>query len=714
MSTDIKYPYKKPEIWGGIECTINRVNDKYRDQLALCGHYSREDDILKISQLGIRKIRYPVLWEYHCAGNETHWDWTATQLEKLKALHLEPIVTLLHHGSGPKHTDLLDKKFPLQFAAYAKEVAEKFPGLRYFTPVNEPLTTARFSGLYGFWYPHHRNEKSFAEILLNEVEGIVRAMQEIRKIIPHAELIQTEDLAKTHSTSALDYQAAFENRRRWLTYDLLCGKVNSKHFFWKYFIALGIKPSRLSFFVDNPTPPSVMGFNYYITSERYLDQDIANYPAFTHGGNGRHIYADTEAVRTGHNEGIPGLLTEAWNRYRIPLAVTECYLHCTREEQVRWLKEVWDECCGLNNKGIPIVALTAWSLIGAFDWNSLLTREANDYEPGAFIISNGELRPTLLSQAIRGLAVNGEYKHPLLANKGWWHRLSKKSEQQTNTHTVNSSPLLIFGRNGMLGAEMMKTCGARGIEYIAFSKEDLDILDAEEIKNAIEKFKPWAIINATGFVNVDEAELHPSECFAINALAPEMLGQICQAYGLPLMGFSTDLVFDGSKSSPYYEEDPVLPINTYGASKAAGEKLMIAANSSALVIRSSVFFGTTDKFSFVDAVKEAMEQGSTFYTPHDVLVSPTYLPDLCNAALDLFIDGLSGIWHLTNEGSTTWADFAYDIATRLRLGTNNLVSKPVDEMGWKARRPRNSVLQSEKGVFLPPLENALDRYLELK
>jgi dTDP-4-dehydrorhamnose reductase len=713
MSTGIKYPYKRPEIWGGIECTINRVNDKYRDQLALCGHYTREDDNLKISQLGIRKIRYPVLWEYHCAGNELHWDWTAKQLEKFKALRIDPIVTLLHHGSGPKHTDLLDKKFPVQFAAYAKEVAEKFPGLKYFTPINEPLTTARFSGLYGLWYPHHCNEKSFAEILINEVEGIVRAMKEIRKVIPDAELIQTEDLAKTHSTPLLGYQAAFENKRRWLTYDLLCGKVNTKHFFWKYLIGLGIKPSRLSFFLDNPTPPSVMGFNYYITSERYLDENTACYPEFTHGGNGRHIYADTEAVRTGKTEGIASLLTEAWKRYRIPLAVTECYLHCTREEQVRWLKEVWDECCGLTNNGIPIVAITAWSLLGAFDWNSLLTRETNDYEPGAFIISNGELRPTLLSTAIKGLADNGEYNHPLLENKGWWHRVSGKS-QQVAACISKSSPLLIFGRKGMLGMAMMKSCLARGIEYIAFSKEELNILDAAEIKNAIEHYKPWAIINATGFVNVDEAELYPSECFAINAHAPELLGQICQAYGLPLMGFSTDLVFDGSKSSPYHEEDPVLPINTYGASKAEGEKLMIAANSSALIIRSSAFFGTGDKLSFVDAVKEAMELGNTFYMPQDVLVSPTYLPDLCNAALDLFIDGLSGIWHLTNDGSTTWADLAFDIASRLRLGTNNLVSKPVEEMGWKARRPRNSVLQSEKGVALPSLENALDRYLELK
>ena len=101
--------------------------------------------------------------------------------------------------------------------------------------------------------------------------------------------------------------------------------------------------------------------------------------------------------------------------------------------------------------------------------------------------------------------------------------------------------------------------------------------------------------------------------------------------------------------------------------------------------------------------------------PDDVIVSPTYVPDLCNVALDLLIDEVSGIWHLSNEGSTTWARFALDIAERIGDDKNkkvNLVSRPSNEMGWKARRPLYSVLQSEKGILLPPLENALDRYFE--
>jgi dTDP-4-dehydrorhamnose reductase len=119
------------------------------------------------------------------------------------------------------------KIFPELLADYAKEVARKFPWIKYYTPVNEPLTTARFSGLYGLWYPHATNNKSFLVMLLNQLKAVVLSMKAIREINPDAKLVQTEDLAKIHSTPKLKYQRDFENHRRWLSYDLLCGKVTA-------------------------------------------------------------------------------------------------------------------------------------------------------------------------------------------------------------------------------------------------------------------------------------------------------------------------------------------------------------------------------------------------------------------------------------------------------------------------------------------------------
>ncbi|HWJ29288.1 MAG TPA: hypothetical protein VNS32_22300, partial [Flavisolibacter sp.] len=195
-------PYYSPEIWGGIECTINRVNNRFFDQLDYSGHYNRELDIEHIAGTGIKKIRYPVLWERHQPQkNETiDWSWTEQQLNNIREKNIDVIAGLVHHGSGPAFTDLTDPEFPYLLADYAGKVAEQFPWINFYTPVNEPLTTARFSGLYGLWYPHHTNDRSFVQILLNELKGVVLSMNAIRKINPHARLIQTEDLGKTYST----------------------------------------------------------------------------------------------------------------------------------------------------------------------------------------------------------------------------------------------------------------------------------------------------------------------------------------------------------------------------------------------------------------------------------------------------------------------------------------------------------------------------------
>ncbi|MGZ3918362.1 MAG: glycoside hydrolase, partial [Flavisolibacter sp.] len=145
-----------PEIWGGIECTINRVNHQFFDQLEYSGHYERTGDLQHIADLGIKKIRYPVLWEKHQPERNSviDWSWTRERLQELREKNIGVIAGLLHHGSGPKFTDLADPDFPRLLAGYARSVAEEFPWIEYYTPVNEPVTTARFSGLYGLWYPH--------------------------------------------------------------------------------------------------------------------------------------------------------------------------------------------------------------------------------------------------------------------------------------------------------------------------------------------------------------------------------------------------------------------------------------------------------------------------------------------------------------------------------------------------------------------------------
>src|SRR5213592_974333 len=107
---------------------------------------------------------------------------------------------------------------------------------------------------------------------------------------------------------------------------------------WDYLTYVGVKESELEWFIPNACPPDVVGINHYLTSERFLDERLGRYPASCHGGNGRQAYADVEAVRVCRQlTGPEGLLAEGWERYRLPLAITEAHLGCSREEQVRWL-----------------------------------------------------------------------------------------------------------------------------------------------------------------------------------------------------------------------------------------------------------------------------------------------------------------------------------------------------------------------------------------
>jgi beta-glucosidase/6-phospho-beta-glucosidase/beta-galactosidase len=415
------------ELWGGIECTIRRVGNSYSNQLISSGHHARIDDLDRFAELGISRLRYPILWEQVAPESLDcpDWTWTDARMARLRELGIEPIVTLLHHGSGPHYTALHQRNFVPGLARFARMVAERYPWIKHYTPVNEPLTTARFSGLYGIWYPHGLDDRTFIRIQLNQIKGIQAAMRAIREVTPDAQLIQTEDLGKTHCTPNLREQAEFENHRRWLTFDLLGGRVGRQHPLWNYLRKSGASAAELLELAANPLPPDLLGINHYITSERFLDENHHHFPAHhLRQSEARVNYADVEAVRVRSVQlaGLPGLLRETWERYGLPIASTEVHLNCTREEQMRWVQNAWDIANELKEEGVDMRAITIWSLLGAYDWNTLLTREGAFYETGVFDVRGGQPRPTALFKMIRSLASHGHYEHPVLQTKGWWER----------------------------------------------------------------------------------------------------------------------------------------------------------------------------------------------------------------------------------------------------------------------------------------------------
>ena len=715
-------------LWAGVEATVNRVGNKYSDQIQRSGHALRITDLDRLASLGIKAVRYPILWERTAPRslNELDWRWADERLTYLRRLGISPIVGLVHHGSGPPYTNLLDPEFPEKLAQFAAAVAERFPWVEDYTPVNEPLTTARFSCLYGHWYPHKRDARSFAKALLAQCRATILAMREIRKVNPQARLIQTEDLGKTYSTFPLADQAAFENERRWLTFDLLSGELNHRKRMWQHLRHAGITRAELRWFLDNPLPPDILGLNHYVTSQRFLDHRLGRYPVSCHGGNGRQAYADVEAVRA-YPSGMlspKALIKEAWDRYQRPLAITEAHLACTREEQLRWFKEIWDAAESLQDEGVDIRAVTAWSAFGSFDWNSLLTRDDGCYESGVFDLRSSVPRPTALAKMMQTLAAGRRYDHPVLDSTGWWRRLDRLHSRTATDdahdisvsvrHTSSSGhlgrALLITGATGTLGKAFARVCEQRGLSYYLLKRQDLDIAELESVKNAVERFEPWAIINAAGYVRVDDAEQDVDRCMRENVSGPTNLATVCASREIPLVTFSSDLIFDGEKSEAYVERDPGSPLNVYGLSKIRAETEVLKQYPEALIIRTSAFFGPWDEFNFVHAVLRSLSRGNQFVAADDVTISPTYVPHLVNATLDLLIDGEHGIWHLANSGAATWAEFASLVAEMGGSNRSYVRGRPNASLSLAAQRPRFSALSSERATLMPSLERGLEHY----
>jgi len=718
------------ELWGGLECTVNRVEEAYFSQLDRNGHAHRDGDIERFASLGIKALRYPVLWErtYADGATEPDWSWSDVRLATLREHGIAPIVGLVHHGSGPRHTSLVSPCFAEKLARYAREVAQRYPWVEHWTPVNEPLTTARFAALYGVWYPHARDDASFVRAVLIQCRATVLAMDAIRGVNPQAKLVQTDDLGKTYGTEALADTVAFYNDRRWLAWDLLCGKVDARHPLWRYLRRHGASANDLRWFREHPCPPDIVGVNHYVTGERWLDHRIGRYPAQHIGtiAGGRRI-ADIEASRSlaTPTPGIGPLLEEVWERYRLPIAITEVHIDARREDQLRWLHEIWRAAESVRARGADVRAVTVWALLGSFDWNCLVRECRGYYEPGPFDVRAPEPRPTALAGLVRELAAGRAPSHPVLEGEGWWRRPGRflcppvaspgivmpLHLYRHHVDIARMQPILVSGATGTLGQAFARICAERHIACRLVPRGEMDIADPASVAAAIERHRPWAVVNASGYVRLDDAETDRERCFRENALGPEVLAQACARHGLKLLTFSSDQVFDGRRIEPWVEDDAPAPLNVYGLSKVAGERAVLAAHDGALVVRTSAFFGPWDRYNFVIQSLQALADGRTFAAPHDVRVSPTYVPDLVNACLDLLIDGERGIWHLANAGDVSWAELALQAAEAAGVDARSLRACANAELCLPAARPAYAVLGSTRARLMPPLDDALRRWV---
>jgi hypothetical protein len=404
------------ELWASPEPTVARIDAvTVRDQIAETGHDVRPDDAERIAALGVHASRVPVLWERVAPAdpNERDYREPRRRLDALRAAGVEPIVTLLHHGSGPAYTDLLDPAFPLWFAEYAEATARMFPWVRRWTPINEPLTTARFTTLYGAWFPNMRDDRGFGRAMVNQTLAQQAAMRRIRRIVPDAEFVLTEDLQcyAAGGPEVTEY-VAFLRERVYLSVELVAGRVGTAHPLARFLTdRCGVNALELALMQRDAAVPDLVAFNHYPHSERYLfagDRAVADVPA---------VYVAHEPAPA-----IGPLLRAAFDRLRLPLAVGEVHVRAPAPERVRWLAQHAADVHDVRAAGVDVRALGAWAAFGMMDWHSLLRQRAGVAEDGIYTFAgpNGTPQPTAVADALRELAARGRIDDGGV--RGWWER----------------------------------------------------------------------------------------------------------------------------------------------------------------------------------------------------------------------------------------------------------------------------------------------------
>ena len=265
---------------------------------------------------------------------------------------------------------------------------------------------------------------------------------------------------------------------------------------------------------------------------------------------------------------------------------------------------------------------------------------------------------------------------------------------------------------GTLGSAFARICEQRNLSYRVLTRQDMDIADPASVEAAIQRYQPWAIINAGGYVRVHQAEHDAARCLRENTHGAVVLAVACAQHALHLLSFSSDLVFDGSKGELYVESDAVAPLNVYGRSKAEAEKRMLSIHPQTLVVRTSAFFGPWDCHNFVTLALQALAAGEPFAAANDLIVSPTYVPDLVQTCLDLLIDKECGVWHLSNGEALSWHELAQRVCAMAGVDPEGLEGRPAAAFDAQAVQPRFSALGSERGILMPSLDDALARYLD--
>lgn len=279
--------------------------------------------------------------------------------------------------------------------------------------------------------------------------------------------------------------------------------------------------------------------------------------------------------------------------------------------------------------------------------------------------------------------------------------------------------ILISGQHGQVSTELQHRLSALG-EVVVLGRDQLDLAQPELIRRQVQLVRPDLIINAAAYTAVDKAESDATAAFAVNAEAPGIFAEEAKALGIPLIHYSTDYVFDGSKSEPYTEADTPNPLGVYGQSKLAGEQAITAVQGQHLILRTSWVYSNHGR-NFLLTMQRLLQEKPELRVVADQIGAPTWAGTIANSTLALierWQAGHAGAWgtyHLTAQGETSWFGFTQAIGEALREQGKpcaSLLPIPSSEYPTPAARPLNSRLDCtrlhrEWGVSQPDWQTAL-------
>ena len=364
----------------GIECSYPTIEQGRvrRDQLRECGHYDHwREDLALVKELGLKVLRYGLpYYSIHLGPDRYDWSFADEVMAEIKRLEITPILDLLHFGVPDWLGNFQNPELPIHFANYAAAVAERYPWVRYYTPVNEIFVTARASAKDGLWNEQLKTDQGFVTAIKHTVAASILATHQIAKRRPDCIIVQSESAEYVHEMKASpSHEVTLINKLRFLSLDLLYAYPMDSDV-CMYLLDNGMTRDEFNWFMAGQPPGyQIMGNDYYGRNERIKLPD----GTYQHSMDVLGWYLITK---------------EYYNRYRKPVMHTETNVF-QADLAPMWLWKQWVNIMQMRKEGVPVLGFTWYSLIDQIDWDTQLAEQNGRVNECGLYDLNRKPRPVL-------------------------------------------------------------------------------------------------------------------------------------------------------------------------------------------------------------------------------------------------------------------------------------------------------------------------------